>query len=58
MFTVNAAESSSREHHQNSLRLGIAGVILEMEEDSEFDGVKFRRPVALDSQRHAGAIVN
>jgi hypothetical protein len=48
MFPVNAAQSSpSREHHQNSLRLGIASVILEVEDDSEFDSVKFLGPVAL-----------
>ena len=54
MLPVNAAKiSAAGEHHQNRLRLGIGGVVFEMEKHAQLNRVKVLRPVALFA-RYAG----
>lgn len=48
MFSMNATQvSASRKHHQRRLRLGVGGVVLEVQNHAKLDGIKFGRPVAL-----------
>ena len=48
MLSVNAAQvSAASKHHQRRLGLGVGGIVLEVENHTELDGVEFRRPMAL-----------
>ena len=52
---MNAAQiSSARQHHQDRLRLGIGGVVLEVENHAQFDVVELLRPMALFASAAGG----
>jgi hypothetical protein len=45
---MNAAYiSATYQHHQNRLRLGVCGVVLEVKVHTKLDGVEFLGPMAL-----------